>query len=146
MLSSWRHKTNEGRVVYDRKPHMFGQKDIDRIVQGWTKNEDEEILFMSDIADRVLWWIGFRIPWQLLFGWIANRVFNISEFMRDQSTGFAVGPRSTTTEAAFEAWMTEQADAVSPVAINETVSEQLSRLESYLQSFLVFVQERRAAQ
>lgn len=146
MYTNWRHKTQTGRIVYDRKPNWFNQKDIDRIVRRWTETENDEVLFMSDIADRILWWIALRIRLDVIVGWVANRLFNVQEVFRDGITGYPLSPRITSTEADLLAWMSGQAEAVSPVAMDEKPDAQLARLESYLQSFLALVQERRAAQ
>lgn len=41
-----RHVTYTGRVVYERKKHLFAQSDLDRILRGITEDKPPEFLSM----------------------------------------------------------------------------------------------------
>lgn len=60
-LAIWVHRTKTGRVVYARKVHGFSQRDVERIVRKFIEEAETEPLMMSQIADRVLFWVGRRI-------------------------------------------------------------------------------------
>jgi hypothetical protein len=142
VLAAWRHRTNAGRVVYDRPPKPFTERDIERIVNRWSVSEEPEVLFMSDIADRVLYGIARLLRADQVIGWIATRVFNISETTRQVSTGVELSPRITDREEALLAWMSQQAALVSVNYLDESVPAQFARLRSTLSSFLEWVDER----
>lgn len=39
---SWRHRTNKGRVVYERRPHLFSFRDSYRIVKSLVREASEK--------------------------------------------------------------------------------------------------------
>lgn len=104
----WLHRTNEGRVVYDRKPHLWTEKDIERIVKSFQENQTEEVLFMSDIADRVIWWLGRRLGVDEVVAWATARIAALFLMIQGNTPEFAQ-PRITTEEQELIDWVSEQA-------------------------------------
>ena len=43
-MSQWLEKTNKGRVVYDRPPHVFTQADVNRILRSVADGKDYTFL------------------------------------------------------------------------------------------------------
>ena len=71
---TWTHKTNRGRVVYDRKEHKFRWSDVLRIVKALSEAQLDEILTetvgiqIAKVVKMVLWlWLqlGNRL-WDIL--------------------------------------------------------------------------------
>jgi hypothetical protein len=61
MSTIWDHRTNKGRVVYDRKPHLWTDKDVERIVKAVVEDNGSDVLMMSEIADRLLFWLASKL-------------------------------------------------------------------------------------
>ena len=56
-MTIWDKRTNKGRVVYHRKPHRWSDNDLTRITKAFAADNESEPAFMSDVADRMLFWL-----------------------------------------------------------------------------------------
>lgn len=124
MSGYWFHRTNSGRVVYDRPINYFKERDIDRIVRKWTENQEPDVLFMSDIADRVLFAVARAVQLDRVTSWAANRLLQVIELIRGN-----VAPRITKEEQELLDWMSEMAGAVAP-AEDEDRAAALARIRT----------------
>jgi hypothetical protein len=105
----WFHRTNKGRVIYEREKHGFSEADISRIVRSWSDKQRPDVLMMSDIADRILFWIGRRLGLDEMLIWAGNRIPIILSFMKGLVLPGDPFPKVTPNEQRLLDWMTNQA-------------------------------------
>lgn len=115
----WREKTNRGRVVYNRKPHGWSEKDVERVVRGFTQSLDAnpDVPMMSDLADKVLFWIGDRLDVDGLVAAASTIVSRLVDWIQGNNVRNGSETRSralTKEEQDLLDWMSEQAGAVRP--------------------------------
>jgi len=143
----WLHNTNFGRVVYNRKLHPWTEKDIERIVRKYQENLEPEVLLMSDIADRMLFWLSRRLGLDEITYWVARRLVPLFLILQGVETDIRM-PRITKEEQDLLDWMTTQAEAVagsssSTTEWKDTRAEQLEQLERQLQVMIDWVKQER---
>lgn len=113
MSTIWQHKTNHGRVIYDRKPHAWTDRDVERIVKSFAKDNQSDVPMMSEIADRVIYWIAEKLSLTDVAG-AALRVFiRLGNLIRGLPN--PPEPRAAKTTAEEQDlldWMTEQAGGI----------------------------------
>jgi hypothetical protein len=106
----WMEKTNKGRVVYDRKPHAWTSNDVERIVKSYTDNNEPEVPMLSDLADRILFFLARRLALDEAAGFVAKVVVRISDILRGIS--YLADPRTagiTKEEEELLEWVAGQA-------------------------------------
>lgn len=83
MSTIWQHKTNRGRVIYDRKPHLWTDRDVERICKAFEAEQDfPDVPMMSDVADRILFWLARRLALDEAAGFVARVVVRIGDILR----------------------------------------------------------------
>jgi hypothetical protein len=115
MSGYWQHRTNHGRVVYDRPLNTFKERDIQRIVDRWTASQEPGPLMMSTIADKVMFFIARRFALDEIAVWASERLVWLFDSLRGN-----LAPRSpenpTPEELALLEWMKIRAGQVAPGA------------------------------
>lgn len=72
-------------MVYNRKPHAWTERDVERVVRGFSENTETDVPMMSDLADRVLFWIARRIGLDEAAGFAAKVVIRLFDIVRGTS-------------------------------------------------------------
>lgn len=139
MDTIWQHKTNHGRVIYDRKPHAWTDRDVERIVKSFAKDNESDVPMMSEIADRVLYWIAEKLSLDDVAGAAARLFVRLGDLIR----GFKNPPisrtaRITTEEQDLLDWMSGQAGSIVPV--NERAAALLS-IRDFCSSMIEYIDQ-----
>ncbi len=72
-------------MVYNRKPHAWTERDVERVVRGFSENTETDVPMMSDLADRVLFWIARRLALDEAAGFAAKVVIRLFDIVRGTS-------------------------------------------------------------
>lgn len=82
MSGQWAHRTNRGRVLYDRRPHPFSRRDVNRIARKFvqtTERPDELqdwlfqliVLLVEQVAKRL--GIGIQVLLGIVVAWASQQ-------------------------------------------------------------------------
>lgn len=126
----WANRTNKGRVVYNRKMHAWTAKDVDRVVRKFSEQSEPDVLMMSQLADRVLYWVAQRLALDELAGFAAKVVVRLFNLVR----GIRVAPEGDMPKILnpWDPWsdVEDQPAALDPDKIlDRTAALQRIRLE-----------------
>jgi hypothetical protein len=135
----WAFKTNKGKVVYKRKPHVWTEKDIERIVKAYEAQETfPDVPMMSQLADRILFWIARRLGLDEAAGFVIRPVMRLYEILRGINSEPKYAGRTTTEEQELLDWVNQM---VGGSGVPATREENLAFIKQILLSMVSYIDE-----
>jgi hypothetical protein len=139
----WLDKTNKGKVVYKRKLHVWTQQDVERIVKAFSQTtESADPMMMSELADKVLFWIAEKLSLDEAAGFAIRVVLRIFEIIRGTSVQKRLSVQPITTEEQeLLDWMSEMSGGAESGGGELTRLEALSVIRQQCSSMIVYIDE-----